>query len=225
MRRLLPVVILCAILTTLNACGSPIPATKTATTSQPGAASAPLGSPSPSASPSPSPSAGASPSAPASPSASPSASASPSPSPTAPAAAASPLTCGYNWTNREGDPALVRQIQEALVAAGLTGAVTQVGEYGEGRFCSDSSITFLHLEYNFSVTLPVADLTDRQALGNQLGQVLTVLETFATKSQDRIAVQFIAGGAKEGVYTTKEAWGKARGLTGAALLDALQARR
>jgi hypothetical protein len=111
------------------------------------------------------------------------------------------------------------------VAAGLTGAVAEVGEYGERRSCSDGSSNFLRLEYTFSITLPVADLTDRQALGSQLGQALTVLEKFATASQNRFAVSFSAGVAQESVDTTKEAWGKARGLTGAALLDALQARR
>ena len=216
MRRWAYSATLLALVTTLAraACGSPTPATSTASALQPrasGAVATPAtpGPPQPAASPSPSPSA------------------SPSPTPRpSPSASAASVQCSFKPAYQSGSAALVKQVEDALLAAKLTTATVTISEYGETRGCTDNTGGFLVMERTFTVTQPVADLADRQALGLQLAQVLTVLDQFAKASQNRYFVTFTAAGQKLEVASTPTDWTKARGqgLTGAALLDALQRR-
>lgn len=133
--------------------------------------------------------------------------------------------CAYTMTGTLGNPDLTAKLQAALVAAGFPNATARVSDAGENYSCNDGTSGFGLMNRDLSITLPVADLTDRQALGTQLAQVLTLASLYATApSSNRYLVTFTASSNQLQITATKGAWEQARqkGLTGAALLDALQ---
>lgn len=143
------------------------------------------------------------------------------------AAKASPASrqCAYMMTGTLGNQELTAKLQAALAAAGFSNATARVSDAGENYSCNDGTSGFGLMNRDLSITLPVADLADRQALGTQLAQVVTLASPYATApSSNRYLVTFTAGGSQMQLTATKGAWEQARqqGLTGAALLDALQ---
>jgi hypothetical protein len=122
---------------------------------------------------------------------------------------------------------LTARLQAALAAAGFPNASAEVSDAGENYSCNDNTSGFGLMNRDLDITLPVADLADRQALGTQLEQILIAASQFATApSSNRYIVTFTAGGAQVGITATKAAWEQAhqKGLTSAALLDAIQSQ-
>jgi len=134
-------------------------------------------------------------------------------------------SCNYAWTGPIGNEAESAKLLAALVASNFSQATARVVDSGEKWLCTDGTSGIGISGRSLEITLPVANLADRQALGTQLAQILTVASPYAiTPSDSTYFVTFTAGGGKVEAKATKVAWEQARkqGLTGAALLDALQ---
>lgn len=143
-----------------------------------------------------------------------------------------PLTttdCFWNW-NRRPLPELSEQVQAALDAAGIAGASTSAVAYGED--CIDPQTNtvqyFATMETDFFVTLQVEDLANLDALSELAAEVLAVLDGFPPNSTPGpqpgyIGITFVAGEEECNLWFTVEqaADARSRGLSGAALLEAL----
>jgi hypothetical protein len=134
-----------------------------------------------------------------------------------------PRFCSYSLDVPEFDPALARQMQESLVAAGLTGITAWVNQEGEIESCSDNTGRTWIWGHTFWATLSVADPADREAIGNQLAQILGTFERFASPPGDRNAFTIVFRAGKNDIWVSDKlvAWDEVRDRTGAALLDAL----
>ena len=150
--------------------------------------------------------------------------------PDAVTATANSQNCYFNWASQPL-PALSAEVQTAINASGLTGVRANAEAYGEN--CIDSQtntpVSFGTLETDFHITLKVANLTDKENLGNLLEKVLVVLDTFpADKTPGpqpgSITVSFQAGSDELNLMFTVPAGKSARlqGLHGAALIENLQ---
>ena len=107
------------------------------------------------------------------------------------------LQCSYSMTSYHSNRDLTTALQAALVAAGFPNATAEVSDAGENYACNDNTSGFGLMNRDLGITLSVTDLTDRQALGTQLGQILTVASQYATApSSNRYLVTFTAGGSK-----------------------------
>jgi len=144
-----------------------------------------------------------------------------------PAAASQP--CYYVWAS-QGLPEISAELQTALQAI-LPEATARAAAFGEDCVAQDGSSTFGAMETDFYLTIPVADLQDNEALGAAIERVLAVVDgflrprvpgpndgfvefTFTSASDQRVLRVPIPLG--------KELRGK--GLRGAALLEALEAK-
>lgn len=119
---------------------------------------------------------------------------------------------------------------QAAVQAILPEAEARANAYGENCVAEDGSYTFGAMETDFYVTIPVADLTDKETLGAIVEQVLViVIEQFpypmVPGPQDGfVEFSFVAGTEthilRAPILLAKELLEK--GLHGAELLEALE---
>lgn len=82
--------------------------------------------------------------------------------------------CYYIWTSQEL-PALSQVVQSGIqqVAAGASGSAYA---YGEDCVSADGTRTFSPMETDFRVSLPVADLTDEQQLGELIAAAMRIID-------------------------------------------------
>ena len=96
----------------------------------------------------------------------------------APTPTTSNAECAY-VEGRKDSPKLSTSIAEKLKALGLSVEKTRAEAYGENCIAADNSIVrFAQREIDFYITLNVLSLKDETSLGNQLEQILTVIEQF-----------------------------------------------
>ena len=94
-------------------------------------------------------------------------------------APANSRNCFYTWATQPL-PDLTAKVQSAIDAAGLKDIQANAQAYGEN--CIDPQtnqpVSFATMETDFHITAEVADLTNRDDLGNLLEKILVVLDTF-----------------------------------------------
>ena len=99
-----------------------------------------------------------------------------------------PDTCYFTW-GTQALPEISEEFQNALKEV-ISNAEGRAQAYGENCIKQDHSSTFSAMQTDFMVILPVADLTDEEAIGQLVEQVLGVVDQF---SPPRVP------GAKEGL--------------------------
>lgn len=142
-----------------------------------------------------------------------------------------PQSCGWQWASQPL-PELSAQVEQAMQAAVQPQAQAYAQAYGENCRQADGSVAyFATLETDFYVTLEVEDLSNADALGVLLEQVLTVLDGFPPQAtpgpQSGYArVTFQAGGEQRTLWFPLSLADQKRreGLHGADLLRALENR-
>jgi hypothetical protein len=138
--------------------------------------------------------------------------------------------CYFTWATQPL-PAVSEKVQTAIDTSGLVGVRATAEAYGEN--CSDSQtnqpVSFGALETDFHISAKVANLTDRNSLGNLLEKILVVLDNFPTgkipgPQPGYISVAFQAGNDELNLMFTTTAGKSARalGLHGASLFEKLQ---
>ena len=143
---------------------------------------------------------------------------------------ASSQNCVLTWAS-QSLPGPTVKVQSALTSAGLTGVSVEVEAYGEN--CTDPQtnkpVSFSTLETDFYITVKMANLTDKAAMGNSLEKILVVLDAFPVgqipgPQPGNVSVSFEAGSDRLNIMFTVPAGKSARliGLHGAALFDKLQ---
>jgi hypothetical protein len=85
--------------------------------------------------------------------------------------------CGYQWAYSDL-PELTKQFDQAIKALNPE-STSHATAFGENCVASDGQvIKFLAMETDFYVALPVIDLTDYEAFGNWITQVMQVVNNF-----------------------------------------------
>jgi hypothetical protein len=156
-------------------------------------------------------------------------------SPTAtPIASDTPDTqpCYFNWATQPL-PELTSQVQAAMESAGLSGISARAEAYGENCYNAQNNqaVSFAALETDFSVTVDVTDLKNKELLGNLLERILIVLDRFPSgkvpgPQPGYIGVVFQKGNEEFRLWflVTQGREARENGLHGAALLDQLQTK-
>jgi len=145
-------------------------------------------------------------------------------------APATSQNCIFAWATQPL-PDLTAKVQAAINAAGLTGVSASAEAYGEN--CNDSQtnklIHFSTLETDFFITVKIANLTDKDNLGNLLEKILAVLDSFPPgkipgPQAGKVNISFETGSDTLNLMFSVPAGKTARslGLHGAALLEELQ---
>jgi hypothetical protein len=119
---------------------------------------------------------------------------------------------------------------QAKIKAGLEADNIKVSDLqveGEGETCANRSgpgNSFCCMATPITISLPVDDLQDREALGNLLGKMLKVIYGAEGYSGGKVTITFVASGGQEQLsfddYAGQQALEK--GLSGVALLNALR---
>ena len=155
----------------------------------------------------------------------------PTPSPGGSSAVATPtqecvMSMVLFYSNEPDSPVAPLQ---ATIKAGLEAENVKVDDLqvqGEGETCANRSgpeNNFCCMSTPITISLPVDDLKDREALGNVLGKVLKVFYGADDYRSGKVNVTFIASTGQEQLSFDGYAGQQAltNGLSGAALLDAL----
>lgn len=149
-------------------------------------------------------------------------------------ACTSPVTMVWNSHKLED---LSAQFQAALDEAGLEGAEGAAEVFGEDWYESASggagnqeTCYFSAMQTDFYVTLRAASLADREALGRSLAKILDALGRFPPEETPGpqpgfLDVTLVAGDEHQAlrVLVPEARQARARGLSGAALMEALDA--
>ena len=81
--------------------------------------------------------------------------------------------CGYQWAYQD-DPELTLKVDEAIRQLDPT-ASARAQQFGENCVYEDGHYTFSALETDFYVHRPIEDLTDNEAFGNWMAQVMPII--------------------------------------------------
>jgi hypothetical protein len=81
--------------------------------------------------------------------------------------------CAYVWAYHDA-PELTQKIDEAVKSL-IPNARARVSLYGEDCVYTDGHSTFGVMETDFYANLPADDLTDEEAIGNWMAQVLSIV--------------------------------------------------
>ncbi len=142
------------------------------------------------------------------------------------------LPCYFNWATQPL-PDLTSQVQAAMESAGLSGINARAEAYGENCYSAltNQADSFATLETDFSVTVDVTDLKNKELLGNLLERILVVLDRFPPgnvpgQQPGYIGVVFQKGEEELRLWflVTQGREARNNGLHGAALLDQLQTK-
>jgi hypothetical protein len=148
-----------------------------------------------------------------------------------PDSAANPSSrqCYFNWAQHDL-PDLTNQIEETFKDSGIT--IKRVSAYAYGEDCiaeDDTVVYFTTLETDFNIAIAVKDLTDEEALGSLVEQVLRVLDRFPAgetpgPQPGHIRLTFESGEKSIGLWFTVTEGQAARdkGLRGKELYSALR---
>jgi hypothetical protein len=136
--------------------------------------------------------------------------------------------CAYQWATQEL-PEISDQLVQAFKKAGLTDAKVRAEAYGENCVMSSGKVrSFATMETDFRVSLKAADLTDQQALGAVMEQILSILDQYPLGAvpgpqPGTIGVEFTDGSSPLNLWFKRTAADAARqqGLKGAELFQAL----
>ena len=117
-----------------------------------------------------------------------------SPAPTATPPTAEP--CGYMWASQNLTN-LTLDLQDAIQNV-QPEAQAYAFAFGEDCVYTDGRRTFTAMETDFNVTLPVADLTDEDALGEWITKTMQVIESLPKEKivgprPGRVTIIFTAG--------------------------------
>jgi hypothetical protein len=137
--------------------------------------------------------------------------------------------CFFNW-DAQSLPDLSAQVQAGMEAAGLRNVTVRAEAYGESCYDSQTNepVSFGAMETDFHITVKVADLADKDNLGNSLEKILVVLDKFPTGTTPGpqpgyIGISFRTGSDELNLWfiVTEGKSAREDGLLGAALLDKL----
>lgn len=81
--------------------------------------------------------------------------------------------CGYQWAYQD-DPELTAKVDEAIRQLDAA-ASARAQQFGENCVYEDGHYTFSALETDFYVHRPIEDLTDNEAFGNWMAQVMPLV--------------------------------------------------
>ncbi len=84
--------------------------------------------------------------------------------------------CGYQWAYQD-DPELTAKLDEAVRQLDPT-AKANAQQFGEDCVYADGNSTFSVMETDFYVHRPIENLTDNEAFGNWMAQVMTLVTQF-----------------------------------------------
>ena len=113
-----------------------------------------------------------------------------------------PQDCGYQWANKDL-PELSTSFQRSIQALNPSAQAVAFG-FGENCVHSDGTLTFLPMETDFSITLPVSDLSDEANLGEWIVKVMQVIENIPLDQiigprPGRVSLIFESNGQNQGV--------------------------
>jgi hypothetical protein len=112
-----------------------------------------------------------------------------------------PQDCGYQWA-QQALPELSSQFQESIRAIQSEAQAYAFG-FGENCVHTDGTSTFLPMETDFKITLPVSDLSDDAALGEWIVKVMQVIQNIPPDQivgprPGRVGILFESNGQREG---------------------------
>ena len=81
--------------------------------------------------------------------------------------------CGYMWAYQD-DPELTVKVDEAIRQLDPA-ASARAEQFGEDCVYEDGHSTFSAIETDFHIHLPIEDLTDNEAFGNWMAQVMPLI--------------------------------------------------
>lgn len=85
-----------------------------------------------------------------------------------------PRACGYQWA-QQSLPELSNQFMQSMQAL-QPGAQGSAFVFGENCVYADGTSTFIPMETDFNITIPVGDTTDTAALGEWVVRIMDVIE-------------------------------------------------
>lgn len=138
--------------------------------------------------------------------------------------------CYFNWATQPL-PDLSAQVQTAMTVAGLNDVTVRAEAFGENCYDAQTNevVSFGAMETDYHIAVKVADLADRDSLGNILETILVVMDAFPADATPGpqpglIRVSFQTGSEELNLQFTAVEGKSAQeaGLMGAALLDKLQ---
>jgi hypothetical protein len=112
------------------------------------------------------------------------------------------MGCAYRWANQDL-PELSNDFRSALQNL-HPGAAGYAFVFGEECIHDDGTVTFLPMETDFNIILPVSDLSDEAELGGWVIQVMHVIENIPPEQirgprPGRVSLLFEAGSDRTGV--------------------------
>jgi hypothetical protein len=111
-------------------------------------------------------------------------------------------SCGYQWAY-QGLPELSAEFLKAIQGLQFS-AQANAFAFGEDCVYTDGSKTFLAMETDFNITLPVTDLADEDTLGNWINQVMQIIlnipkEKIVGPRPGRVSIIFQSGDQNQGI--------------------------
>jgi len=138
-------------------------------------------------------------------------------------------SCYYNWATQPL-PELSAQVQIEMETSGLKDITVRAEAFGENCYDSQTNelISFSAMETDFRIAVRVADLDDKDNLGDLLEKILIALDEFPPEATPGpqpgiVSISFQSGGGDMNLQFSFAEGKSARegGLQGAALLDEL----
>ncbi|MCS7011526.1 MAG: hypothetical protein N2049_08000 [Anaerolineales bacterium] len=137
--------------------------------------------------------------------------------------------CAWVWSTHPL-PELSAQLKTALQAAGLSNVTARAEVYGENCLSAQNEVLyFTARQTDFYVTILTDTLANPEQLGQLLERVLAVLDKFPPEATPgahpgSIGISFLTKGESLNLWFTVQQGieARARGLRGAALLEALK---
>jgi hypothetical protein len=113
-----------------------------------------------------------------------------------------PQDCGYQWAH-QALPELSAQFLQSIQAL-QTEAQAYAFGFGENCVHLDGTTTFLPMETDFNVTIPVGDLSDEAALGEWIVKIMQVIENIPPDqiigpNPGRVSIFFESNGQQQSV--------------------------
>jgi hypothetical protein len=113
-----------------------------------------------------------------------------------------PQDCGYQWAQQDL-PELSGQFLQSIQALQLD-AQAYAFSFGENCVHADGTSTFLPMETDFNITIPVNDLSDETALGAWIVKVMQVIQNIPPDQiigprPGRVGILFESNGKRQGV--------------------------
>jgi len=113
-----------------------------------------------------------------------------------------PRQCGYQWAYKDL-PELSGTFQQSIQALQPDAQAVAFG-FGEDCVYADGTATFIPMETDFNITMPVSDLSDTAALGEWVVKIMQVIENIPPDQiigprPGRVSILFESNGERDGV--------------------------